>query len=67
MTESIRIRTIDGNLHSFHYNDIFRYDFEYTPNVLRIDFKDGSFVEFTRQNIIFAEIDVVKGADIKAE
>ena len=58
ITKAIRVRTIDGSYYKFPLDDIAQYDFEYTPNVLRLDFKDGTFVEFTRQNIIFAGIGI---------
>ena len=58
LTKSIRVRTIDGSYYKFRLNDVSRYDFEYTPTVLRVDFKDGTFIEFTRQNIIFAGIGI---------
>lgn len=56
MTKAIRIKTIDGRYYKFPLDDIFSYDFEYSPTILRIDFKDSSFIEFTKNNIIFAGI-----------
>ena len=58
MIDSIKIRTIDGNAYRFNYKYILHYDFEYKPNILRIDFKDYSFIEFTRSNIVFVEVDM---------
>lgn len=57
-TKAILIKTIDGSNYKFRLDDVSQYDFEYTPNVLRVNFKDGTFFEFTRQNIIFAGIGV---------
>ena len=31
------------------------WDFEYKDDILRIDFKDGSFVEFNRKHIVVVE------------
>ena len=58
LTKAIRVKTIDGSYYKFQLDDVAQYDFEYTPTVLRVDFKDGTFVEFTRQNIIFAGIGI---------
>lgn len=58
MIESIKISTIDGNTYRFKYKDILHYDFEYKADILRIDFKDCSFIEFTRSNIVFVEVDM---------
>lgn len=57
-TKAILIKTIDGSYYKFSLDDVSQYDFEYTPTVLRVDFKDGTFFEFTRQNIIFAGIGI---------
>lgn len=58
LTKAIRVKTIDGSYYKFSLDDVSHYDFEYTPTVLRVDFKDGTFFEFTRQNIIFAGISI---------
>ena len=58
LTKAIRVKTIDGSYYKFPLEDISRYDFEFSPTILRIDFKDGTFVEFTRRNIIFAGIGI---------
>ena len=58
LTKAIQVKTIDGNYYKFLLDDVERYDFEYTPTVLRVDFKDGTFIEFTRRNIIFAGIGI---------
>ena len=58
LTKAIRVKTIDGSYYKFRLDDVSQYDFEYTPTVLRIDFKDGTFVEFTRRNIIFVGIGI---------
>ena len=58
LTKAIRVKTIDGSYYKFPLDDIAHYDFEYMPTVLRVDFKDGTFIEFTRRNIIFAGIGI---------
>ena len=61
--KGIKIGDINGNTYKFDYEDIYIYDFEYTPYVLRIDFKDGGVVEFTRKNIVYVEIVVDSGEE----
>jgi len=63
MTKGLVIKTINGEIHYINYNDIYRYNFEYTPSVLRIDFKDGSFVEYTRRNLIYIRLDKTDDED----
>ena len=58
LTKAILIKTIDGSYYKFPLDNVSQYDFEYTPTVLRVDFKDGTFIEFTRRNIIFAGIGI---------
>ena len=58
LTKAIRVKTIDGNYYKFPLDDVAQYNFEFTPTVLRVDFKDGTFIEFTRRNIIFAGIGI---------
>ena len=60
--KGLKIGDINGKTYTFEYEDIYIYDFEYTPNILRIDFKDGGFVEFTRQNIVYVEI-ITEGSE----
>ena len=57
MTKGIVIKTINGEVHYYDYNDIYIYDFEYKPSILRIDLKDGSFVEYTRRNLIYVRLE----------
>ena len=54
--KGIKIGDINGQTYTFDYEDIYIYNFEYTPSVLRIDFKDGGIVEFMRSNIVYVEI-----------
>ena len=56
MSKEIGIQTIDGSHYGFPLDKVLKYDFEYTPSVLRIELKDGRIIEFTRQNIIFVGI-----------
>ena len=51
MFDTAIIRTINSE-HIISGKDVYRYDLEYTPNVARFDFKDLSFTEFTRSNIV---------------
>ena len=61
--KGIKIVDINGQTYTFDYEDIYIYDFEYTPSVLRIDFKNGAFIEFTRSNIVYAGTIVEGGAE----
>lgn len=53
--EEINVICIGDLRYRFKGELIQRWDFEYTDNILRIDFKDGSFVEFNRQHVIAVE------------
>ena len=44
-----------GDLRYRFARNIQRWDFDYSEDVLRIDFTDGSFVEFYKSNIICVE------------
>ena len=58
----INIKTVDGSIYNFPFSNIFSYDFDFTKELLRIDFKDGSFIEFIKKNLIFySVIDERKG------
>ena len=54
--DNIRIMDITGATHVFGVEVIDHYDFEYSPEILRIDFRDYSFVEFYKRNIISVEV-----------
>lgn len=56
MIAEINILCLDGHRYRYQMEDIQHYDLEYCKNVTRIDFKDGSFIEFTRSNIICVEL-----------
>lgn len=49
--ESIIVVCINKT-YCFDYKEIRNYDFDYTDEILRIDFTDCSFVEFYKRNII---------------
>lgn len=55
MIKRFKIRTIDGQIYNFYGKEIKYYNFEYAPEIIRFDFKDGSFVEFFKQNIVYIE------------
>lgn len=52
MITEMNILCLGGYSYCYKMEDIQHYDLEYCKNVTRIDFKDGSFIEFTRNNII---------------
>ncbi len=49
---SIQVLCVEGHAYEFLYEDILDYNFEFRPDVFRIDLFDGSFVEFNRDKII---------------
>lgn len=55
MITQFKIRTIDGQIYRFHNKEINHYDFDYNSEVIRFDFKDGSFVEFYKRNVVYVE------------
>lgn len=55
-----------GDLRYRFGTDIIQYwDFDYNDNVLRIDFKDGSFIEFYKRNVICVEYNTAEGSNTK--
>ena len=55
MINHFNIRTIDGQIYRFYNENINYYDFDYTPKIIRFDFKDGSFIEFYKRNVVYVE------------
>lgn len=46
-----------GNIRHRYSGDIIQHwDFDYNDNILRIDFTDGSFIEYYKKNIICVEV-----------
>ena len=53
-----------GDLRYRFNTDIIQYwDFDYNDHILRIDFKDGSFIEFYKRNVICVEYNTEVGSD----
>ena len=50
--ETIIIICMNGKEYCFPTDEIQHWDFDYSPDILRIDFKDNSFVEFYKQNLV---------------
>ena len=61
MIAEINIICMGDVRYRFKADKIRHYNLEYKPDILRIDFKDGSFVEFTRQNILVVEVNTAEG------
>lgn len=55
MIHHFNIRTIDGQIYRFYNDDIYKFNFDYTPKIIRFDFKDGSFIAFYKQNVAYVE------------
>ena len=58
--EEINIICINRN-YRFSTDTIAYWDFDYKPDILRIDFKDNSFVEFYKRNIVCVECNTKDG------
>ena len=55
MPAEINIICVGDLRYRFDGKLIKSWDFEYKDNLLRIDFTDGSFVEFNRNHIVCVE------------
>ena len=55
MINHFNIRTIDGQIYRFYTEDIYNLNFDYAPELIRFDFKDGSFIEFYKRNVMYVE------------
>ena len=55
MPEEINIICVSDIRYRFNGNIIQHWDFDYSDSVLRIDFTDGSFIEYYKQNIVCVE------------
>ena len=55
MLKDINIICLGDLRYRFAGDIIQHWDFDYNEDILRIDFKDGSFVEFYKSNIICVE------------
>lgn len=55
MPKEINIICVGDLRYRFAGDIIERWDFDFKPDVLRIDFTDLSFVEFNKNNIICVE------------
>ena len=60
MITEINVICVGDLRYRFFYDIIQYYDFDYNDKVMRIDFKDGSFIEFQKSNIICVEVNKAK-------
>jgi hypothetical protein len=52
--EEVKIVCVDGYITTLNAKNIKSCDLDYcSSQIVRFDFNDGSFMEFTRRNIIF--------------
>jgi hypothetical protein len=56
MIDEINIICVGDIRYKFDGKTIYSWNFDYSDNVLRIDFKDSSFIEFYKQNLICVEV-----------
>ena len=62
--EEINIICVGDIRYRFKGEIIQHWDFDYSDKILRIDFKDGSFIEYYKQNIICVEVNkAISGKD----
>lgn len=53
--KEINVICVGDLRYRFDGEEILCWDFEFKDDILRIDFKDGSFVEFNRKHVIVVE------------
>ena len=58
--KEINIICVGDVRYRFIEDDIQSFDFDYNEHILRIDFKDGSFIEFYKRNILCVEFNTLK-------
>ena len=56
MIKEINVIWTGNERYRFAYDIIQHYDLNYNAEVIRIDFKDGSFIEFQKRNVICVEV-----------
>ena len=61
MITEINVICVGDLRYRFSYDTIQHYEFDYNDRVMRIDFKDGSFIEFQKANVICVEVNKAKG------
>lgn len=61
MIEEINFICIGGLRYRFSFEIIQHYDFDYNDKVMRIDFQDGSFIEFQKRNVVCVEVNTSEG------
>ena len=54
--KEINIICVGDIRYRFDAKNIYAFDFEFKPDILRIDFKDNSFIEYNKNNIICVEV-----------
>lgn len=56
MINEINIVCRDDRKFRFDFYDILTYDLDFRGDIIRIDFRDGAFVEFQKNNVICVEV-----------
>ena len=59
--EELNIICMNGKRYRFPTDEIKYWDFEFKSDVVRIDFKDGSFIEFNKRHIVCLEANTKEG------
>ena len=56
MIKEINVICTGSKKYRFASDIIEHYNLDYNAEVIRIDFKDGSFIEFQKRNVICVEV-----------
>ena len=56
MIKEINIISVGDIRHRYNADIIQTWNFDFTDEILRIDFTDGSFVEYFKRNVICIEV-----------
>lgn len=71
MTKEIfKVQTERGDLFKIPIDDLLNFDLEYSPQIARFDFKDGTFIAFNRNNITYiwkAKVEICECKDYGCE
>ena len=61
--KEINIICVGDLRYRFNADIIQHWDFDYNDTIIRIDFKDGSFIEFYKRNVICVEFNKAESED----
>ena len=59
--KEINVICVGDKRYRFSIDEIQNWDFDYSDQIMRIDFKDHSFIEFYKQNLLCVEVSTITG------